>query len=303
MQQSSSSNSEATVQNKNHDYTIDFILSILFASLKSFKGESLMKPLPDFAASFEQLMECHDQTYYPPVNMRTDSVRNQKFLDWTALLAGQIEVTPYNNDDFVGLVGSLTVKRNPNFIVKLKNPKVSQQFEHLAVTHGVSIGFHGTHTENVFSIFQNGLVGHLNKRALFGPGIYLSSDLDVALSFAKQGKSWPRSYICQNMTCVLVCKVINSDQVKQGKAKLSGISLKTNALPHNYYVVQNNDHVSVTHLLLYSAKQRRPSCRNAESKLVLFVRCYGFVLFYGLILVFICLCSNGFIKKWMKKLM
>ena len=302
MQQPSSSNSQAN-KDKDHDYAIDFILSILFASLQSFKGDSLLKPLPNFVVSVEQLVNFHDQIGFPPIRSMVNSAESLNFIDWTTLLAGKLEVKPFDKKCFLDLAGLSNVKQSPQFIVKLKNPRMSSKFEDLTETHGNMIGFHGTHTENVFSILQNGLVGHLNTRALYGSGTYLSSDIDVALSFARQGKSWPSSRICRNMTCVLMCKVINSDQVKQGKEKLSGISFNNNPLPHNYYVVKNNDHVAVTHVLIYSSKQRIPSSLKAESRLLVFIRCYGFVLLYGLVIVFICLSSNGVLKKWIKKFM
>ena len=300
MKPSTSVCSTSAKENK-HDYALDFILSLLFASLKSFKGESLIKPLPPFASSIEHLDRYLDQISYPPLCSTQNGVENQQFIEWVTLLAGQLIIQPYDENRFVDLVGHKNVKQTPSYIVQMKSPKISPQFEDLASVNGFSIGFHGTQTENVFSILQNGLTGHLNKRALFGPGTYLSSDLDVALSFAKQGKSWPSSSICQSMTCVLVCKVINSDQVKKGKEKLSGISFKTASLPHNYYVVQNNDHIVVTHVFLYSSRKMNLSTRNTESKLVMLFRCYGFVLIYGLILVFICLGSNGVLKKWIKR--
>ena len=46
------------------------------------------------------------------------------------------------------------------------------------------LAFHGSKPENFYSILQHGLVNCLNKRGLFGSGTYLSTEIDVALSFA-----------------------------------------------------------------------------------------------------------------------
>ena len=46
------------------------------------------------------------------------------------------------------------------------------------------LAFHGSKPENFYSILQHGLVNCLNKRDLFGSGTYLSTEIDVALSFA-----------------------------------------------------------------------------------------------------------------------
>ena len=44
--------------------------------------------------------------------------------------------------------------------------------------------FHGTKSENMYSILQHGLINNLNERAAFGEGTYLSTEIDVALGFA-----------------------------------------------------------------------------------------------------------------------
>ena len=102
MQQLPSPSSEDTAGD-DHDYTIDFILSILFASLKSFKGESLIKPLPSFVSSVEQLVTCHDETSYPPIGAVNNSVQNHQFIEWAVLLAGQLSVYRFNEHSFQGV--------------------------------------------------------------------------------------------------------------------------------------------------------------------------------------------------------
>ena len=53
-----------------------------------------------------------------------------------------------------------------------------------SISRTSKLAFHGSKPENFYSILQHGLVNCLNKRDLFGSGTYLSTEIDVALSFA-----------------------------------------------------------------------------------------------------------------------
>ena len=277
----------------------DFYLSILYASLNSYKMASLMKPLPAFVNNAEELKECMDSTSYPSVAISPDeSTRKHKFNLWVNKEAEHYEFQTFDPKEYQNFIPSLNkAKCIPNYIIKLKKPYVSESYSQLTNIHGTAIGFHGTHSENVLSILKNGLCGHFNKRSLFGKGTYLSTDIDVAFSFAKQGKSWPLSVLGSNMICILLCQVLKSDQVKQGNEKLSGISINTNKLPHNYYIVQNNDHAMITHVLLYVTKSNRSLKKWIHQSCFLsFLHNYGFVILYGLVLFSICSISK--FKKW-----
>ena len=281
--------------------TIDFILSLLYASVNSYKQTTLIKPLPAFLNSCDELVNCFAGITYPPLSKESDcDVRPiDQFIDWIETESNCVELVPFDavlaKDFDIDLNDRKTVP--PNFVARVKNPNISEDFRTLSAIHGTAIGFHGTPTANVFSILRNGLFGHLNKRNLFGAGTYLSTDLGIALSFSKLGKSWPLSCLGRNMLCVLVCEVIKSEQVKQGKEKLSGISINTDSIPHNYFVVKNNDHLRVTHVLVYITKCKSPGKRG--DWFIEFLKGYGVVLFYGLVLMLICLNSNNSFRRWM----
>lgn len=278
-------------------FGIDFFMSILFAVLKSYKCSSLMKPLPSFIQSPDELVDFLDSSSYPNF-----SSNDKNFSDWLLENAQRYEVLTCHPDNIekMGIVVPLNSKNKPNYVVRIKDPRLPPGFSEQVTECGSSIGYHGTHTENIFSILQNGLSGHMSKRALFGAGTYLSNDLDVAFSFATQGKSWPRSLLGRDLKCVLVCQAVKSQQVRQGKDKLAGISLDTDTLPHNYFVVENNDHVAVTHILLYLTKVGSGRDRRAQGgRIRQFFRCYGVVLLYGLILLFVCSGSKVWnSRKW-----
>ena len=81
----------------------------------------------------------------------------------------------------------------PDLVFKIEWPKGKEKRfeESCSTTGGVNsisrtskLAFHGSKPENFYSILQHGLVNCLNKRDLFGSGTYLSTEIDVALSFA-----------------------------------------------------------------------------------------------------------------------
>jgi poly[ADP-ribose] polymerase 16 len=62
------------------------------------------------------------------------------------------------------------------------------------------------------SILHNGLLAASGTRlqttgAVFGVGIYLSTDFSVAYSFSKAQQGWAGSSIGRHLRCVLLCQV------------------------------------------------------------------------------------------------
>jgi len=72
----------------------------------------------------------------------------------------------------------------PDLVLSV-NDAGGQEDKFFALGSSSSIyAFHGTKSENMFSILQHGLINNLNERAAFGEGTYLSTEIDVALGFA-----------------------------------------------------------------------------------------------------------------------
>jgi hypothetical protein len=74
------------------------------------------------------------------------------------------------------------------------------------------MAYHGTDFANVHSILHNGLLAASGTRlqtygAVFGSGVYLSSDFDVAFAFSKGAEAWGSSCIGRQLRCVLLCDV------------------------------------------------------------------------------------------------
>ena len=89
--------------------------------------------------------------------------------------------------------------------------------------------------------------------AIFGEGIYLSSDPAVALGFCKAGKGWEHSSFGQNARFLLLCEVAKGDKVIYSDISDYGTS-KSNKCGKGlgtYIVVQNSDLVKLRYIFVY----------------------------------------------------
>ncbi len=74
---------------------------------------------------------------------------------------------------------------------------------------GSTMGFHGSHLPNFFSIFRRGLDTRFVRKGegLFGDGIYLSCTPEVALNYVGWGNTWHHSALGSRIGCLSVCQV------------------------------------------------------------------------------------------------
>jgi len=112
--------------------------------------------------------------------------------------------------------------------------------------------------ENFHSIVRNGLDSTYGKEtSLYGEGIYLSEDRDVAFTFLKCGKNFYNNSIFGKEVGCLVCgEVIKHPKhvrISSEKETSAGISINDDEakLPKGYIVVESNDYVMVKYLLVY----------------------------------------------------
>jgi poly[ADP-ribose] polymerase 16 len=82
------------------------------------------------------------------------------------------------------------------------------------------------------SILHNGLLAASGTRlqttgAVFGVGIYLSTDFNVAYSFSKSQQGWAGSSIGRHLRCVLLCDV-PKDLALQGQGSSSSSTAQAN---------------------------------------------------------------------------
>lgn len=114
--------------------------------------------------------------------------------------------------------------RSCRCIVRLDSGPQQQQ----ARTPGSCLAaYHGTDFANVHSILHNGLLAASGTRlqttgAIFGCGVYLSSDFNVAYSFCKAREAWANSCIGKHLRCVLLCQVDRSAAVEGRGTDVAG---------------------------------------------------------------------------------
>lgn len=108
----------------------------------------------------------------------------------------------------------------------LRVDNTSSSSPHSTVITGPKLAaYHGTDYCNMHSILHNGLLAASGTRlqstgAVFGSGIYLAQDFNVAYSFCRPREGWFGSSIGKHLRCVLLCYV-NTDTALQG----SGVAL------------------------------------------------------------------------------
>eukprot|EP00271_Cylindrocystis_brebissonii_P010121 TRINITY_DN26216_c0_g1_i1.p1 TRINITY_DN26216_c0_g1~~TRINITY_DN26216_c0_g1_i1.p1 ORF type:complete len:467 (-),score=91.26 TRINITY_DN26216_c0_g1_i1:1058-2458(-) len=133
-------------------------------------------------------------------------------------------------------------EREPHLVVEVGgavggvSSRRAELFEKTSAAHGSFWAFHGTPAENLHSILRCGLLNMSGSReqkhgAIFGEGIYLSTDIAVALSFCSasplsasgEGGIWLHSAFGARPLFLLCCQVANAPQgVTRSHQDLSG---------------------------------------------------------------------------------
>lgn len=88
------------------------------------------------------------------------------------------------------------------------------------------VAYHGTDFSNIHSILHNGLMAASGTRlqgtgAVFGSGVYLAQDFNVAYSFSRAREGWCGSGIGRHLRCVLLCEVDTDMAVQGGSVAVS----------------------------------------------------------------------------------
>jgi len=158
-------------------------------------------------------------------------------------------------------------------------------FEKEKSKYGSKMGFHGSEFSNFYSILHNGLDASFGKEtSLYGEGVYLSGDPDVAYSFLKCGKNWYNNSKLGSMVGCIVCGEVvkhptyarfSSEQNSQSGIVVSDDETK---LPKGYIVVEDNNYVLVKYILVYKdfhgggdVKKRANVCQIVAIIYILFL--------------------------------
>lgn len=115
--------------------------------------------------------------------------------------------------------------------------------------------FHGSKLESFFSILNFGLAQHLCKRDLYGDGAYLSTAMDVALSFSMKGTAWTKSHLFgEHYSALALCEYVSDPKHIQKN------------IPKSYVVLTNNEIVRLRYILIFTTKRRRPPLPHSHTK-------------------------------------
>jgi len=168
------------------------------------------------------------------------------------------EICQTTNTDVIGQQTNADPLRGNNDVSNLQN----SVFGNLQQRVGSSIGYHGSSLENWHNILHGGLDVRFQKEtSIFGIGIYLADDPNVAHSFKKAGLSWKKSMLGTRISCVAACEVLNHPEVLRGSEQSFVNGEGEKHLPKHYILVKNNHYVRIKYLLVYNDEIKQPASR------------------------------------------
>jgi len=143
-------------------------------------------------------------------------------------------------DRIDGLTGSID-----QYIVTNHSPETLQFFNEEKAKHGSFFAFHGSATENWYSIVRNGLRNMSNSHlmtcgAAYGSGVYAAANFGTSLGYCRQAGSssvW-RPNILTNPPSLVMAII---EVIKGGYDKGNGI-----------YVIPNDRHIVIRYLMKFS---------------------------------------------------
>jgi hypothetical protein len=256
----------------------DFLMSLFASSLSSYKKASVCEPFPDaFTKGDEKNYEevedyvkaFPDMKHFKEKQMAISNLPLSalKLLDWTIntgpyqeFNVEQVDLDQYKRET-MGIDSKQSKSSDPNFIFKVNytnnHPNYSA-FMKSKEKYGSKMGYHGSEFSNFYSILHNGLDATFGKEtSLYGEGIYLSEDRDVAYSFLKCGKnSYANSCLGSQVGCIVCCEVVKHPKYSRFSSEQTNnspitVSDDESKLPKGYIVVEDNSYVLVKYILVY----------------------------------------------------
>ncbi|XP_055611074.1 protein mono-ADP-ribosyltransferase PARP16-like [Uranotaenia lowii] len=253
----------------------DMRISLFVSAARSFKYDSCLQPFPsDYLEDREKNIGALNKVLdgLPPlIGLKTIDLDEKQvdLLYW--LLCRQTTIPALRSVekmDFESVFAKapcLAEFQRPQYVFKVKYPEDSgaeKKFMRHKKEFPSYHAYHGSKVFNFYSILSYGLQQHLNKTALYGEGIYLSTELHVSQMFAPTGGGWPRSALGSHLSCTAVCEYIdNPAYVKCQEENQTG------EFPEKYILIKNNEMVQVRYLLVYGSNQTVTSGRHSNWQL------------------------------------
>ncbi|XP_031638032.1 protein mono-ADP-ribosyltransferase PARP16 [Contarinia nasturtii] len=306
----------------------EFKWSLFVAAANNYKYDSLLKPfpsayvvnkildinclrertanIPDFCVLLKQLQHFCD---HPNTS---DNFINHETIDllYWCLISTRDEqpilksVNRSSFDSVLQKVNSVVPGPRPHHIFEVTSPADSiaeEKFRSHQTNCSTTFGYHGSKLESFHSILNYGLQQHLCKTALYGEGIYLSSEPHVSLMFS------PTSYGC---SCVAICEFVQHPTHLKCHTKEKS---NQTGVPDKYFVITNNEIVRVRYLIVYGSVMIKPMNSSlaqgdvTENKMLLWIYRHKWItamIAYAIMLLIIGASNSRhgyFMKQYMRQ--
>lgn len=206
----------------------DIKWSLFVAAAQGFRYVSKLKPYPpqfmhnDDQLNIERIQ--HVIAIAPPFSTIHKLLVQQQYetlprdlielLHWLLVTLSDpiLKTVPKNQyHDILNKVQSIDRGPKPTYIfecIPTSDAVKERNFQQHAKDRRRLYAFHGSKLDSFHSILNYGLQQHLCKEALFGEGIYLSSEMHVSLLYSSIGTGWSKSGCGKTLSCMAVCEFI-----------------------------------------------------------------------------------------------
>jgi hypothetical protein len=258
----------------------DLLVSLFSTALYNYRRASVCDPFPSHLIDpttheklFEQAelyMKGMPDVHHFAANPRAISNLPQTglmLLDWIlhpehdGLSVSQIPLDQFKREFEKDLPRYKAEHLEPQYVFKIdysEHHDYAHVFNELKERYGALRGYHGSSFENLHSIVRNGLdATYAKETSLFGTGIYLSSDRDVAYGYLKPVLNCgANSVFGSQVGCIVCCDVARHPDVKHASKEqlkqLKEFSIHSeNDVPRGYIVAPKSEFVLVKYVLVY----------------------------------------------------
>lgn len=204
---------------------VDMKLSLLVASAANYRWDSCCVPFPQrykdnktgqkdidgLLGVIEKIPNLIEILIKPQVQLETDVI---ELLYWLLIELNGPKLRCIPKEEFNTVLSKAPQEmfcKLPTqiFAVEYCDTSCSElRFQSHAKDFTTSYAFHGSKLFNFYNILHQGLQQHLSKNALFGEGLYLSSELNVSLPYSRNGLGWTKSVIGDTMACLALCEFV-----------------------------------------------------------------------------------------------
>lgn len=267
----------------------DFLLTLFISAVQNYRKTSICEPFPEeFIGENGQDRNYEDIEFYCNALPSINNLNKQNSLANLPLKAlrllsfivdteyyDELKLTHISLEQYAsetsGIDSKQSISSNPNYVIKIEYGEqhhTSKTFNKLKNSFGSIMGFHGSPLENFYSIVRNGLDHTYGKEtSLFGDGIYLSQDRDVAFSFLKPGPNcYSHSVYGARMGCIVCAEVACKPKVvrlSKETNSLTGLTIDSDeSLPKGYIVSEENECVQAKYILIYNNFSTHTKTKN-----------------------------------------